>query len=496
MPPLPRELRKILEDAVVKARGDAEQAAAAALVTIGLEDERPHASLSQDERTLRLALRAKLRQLGSLEALIAEIAYQHWHRMLFARFLIENKVLIHPEFGVAVSSEELADLAKEQGEPDPWVLAADFASKMLPAIFRVGDPELALPFAPEGRQAQEQRLAGLPREVFTAEDALGWVYQFWQSERKKQVNASETKIGAAELPAVTQLFTEDYMVRFLLENSLGAWWAARHPDSSLLDGFAYLRYTDEGAPAAGSFDGWPQTVAEVTVMDPCCGSGHFLTAAFEMLAAMRMEEEGLDAERAGDAVIAANLFGLELDPRCTQIAAFALALAAWKHGGYRELPGPNIACSGTPVKGQLEEWKRLAEGDERLENAFVALHEQFRNAPELGSLIDPRRATDEGHLFEVDFDEVAPLLAKLLEREHDPEVQVAGWAATGIAEAAALLARTYTLVATNVPYLHRQKQAETLRTFLGRTYQDASAELATTGRDRVSRPSRRSASNG
>jgi len=70
-------------------------------------------------------------------------------------------------------------------------------------------------------------LAELPVEVFQASDSLGWVYQFWQAKRKDEVNASEVKIGARELPAVTQLFTEDYMVAFLLDNTLGAWWAGR-----------------------------------------------------------------------------------------------------------------------------------------------------------------------------------------------------------------------------------------------------------------------------
>ena len=70
-------------------------------------------------------------------------------------------------------------------------------------------------------------MADLPLEVFTASDSLGWVYQFWQAKKKDEVNASEVKIGARELPAVTQLFTEPYMVSFLLDNSLGAWWAAR-----------------------------------------------------------------------------------------------------------------------------------------------------------------------------------------------------------------------------------------------------------------------------
>ena len=76
---------------------------------------------------------------------------------------------------------------------------------------------------------------------------------------------------------------------------------------------------------------------------------------FEMLVQMRMEEDGLSVAAAGDAVIRDNLFGLEIDPRCTQIAAFNLALTAWKSGGYRGLPLPNIACSGIPVQGQLDE---------------------------------------------------------------------------------------------------------------------------------------------
>jgi hypothetical protein len=485
MPPLRRDLRKVLESTVVTARTAAENAARAALSALAVGEDKPFDGMSEPDRALRRALRAKERQLGGPEVLVAEIAYQHWHRMLFARFLVENGLLIHPEAPVGVSLEEVSDLAREEGEPDPWVLAARYAAQMLPAIFREGDPALVIRFAPEGRKRLEDLLASVPASVFTSEDALGWVYQFWQSEEKKRVNKAGDKIGAAELPAVTQLFTEDYMVRFLLENSLGAWWAGRHPDSPLLEGFTYLRLTGNGTPAAGTFEGWPDRVAEVTVMDPCCGSGHFLTVAFEMLTAMRMEEEELPARQAGDAVIADNLFGLELDPRCTQIAAFALALSAWRAGDYRELPTPNIACSGIGVAGQLPEWKKIAEGNKDLENALTALHEQFRNAPELGSLIDPRRATEEGQLFSVDYERVAPLLQELLLREEDPEAQVAGWAAEGIARAASLLAQGYTLVATNVPYLGRQFMVTKLRAFCEEVFPDSKADLATVFLERI-----------
>ena len=115
--------------------------------------------------------------------------------------------------------------------------------------------------------------------MFTATDALGWVYQFWQTKKKDEVNRSEVKIGAEELPAVTQLFTEPYMVQFLLHNSLGSWWSSRYPTKTCSVQLTYLRRTDDGAPVAGAFENWPDNLSDFRLLDPCCGSGHFLIAA-------------------------------------------------------------------------------------------------------------------------------------------------------------------------------------------------------------------------
>jgi hypothetical protein len=271
------------------------------------------------------------------------------------------------------------------------------------------------------------------------------------------------------------------MVQFLLENSLGAWWAARHPHSPLLQQFTYLRFTPDGLPGAGTFPGWPTRIAEVTVMDPCCGSGHFLVAAFEMLCQMRMEEEGLSQADAADAVLRHNLYGLELDKRCTQIATFALAFAAWKAGGYRQLPIPHIACSGIPVAGQLETWTTLAGNDDRLSITLESLYELFRNAPDLGSLINPTYVPMQKRLFQADYTEVEQLLKLALAKEKDdPTAAVFGAAAEGVAKAAMLLARTYTLVVTNVPYLKNGKQSDMLKKFCGEHHVNASPDLATT----------------
>ena len=489
MAPLANELRSMLERAIIKAREIAEEEAQAALIRLAVNRNEPFASLNAEQRRLRNALRAKARQLGGgsssqnrgFKLLIEEVAYEQWHRRLFARFLAENNLLMHPD-GVAVTLEECDELAAGEGEADGWQLAARYASSMLPGIFRDDDPAVQVLFSPEGRHKLERIITDFPSVLFTADDTLGWVYQFWQTKRKKEGNDSGRKIGGEDLATVTQLFTEHYMVQFLLENSLGAWWAARHPTSPLLKQFTYLRFRDDGTPAAGTFPGWPERAAKVTGMDPCCGSGHFLVAAFEMLKQMRMEEEGLSESQAADAVLRDNLFGLEIDPRCTQIAAFALAFAAWKSGGYRQLPVPNIACSGIAVTGQLETWTKLAGDDVNLRMTLERHYHLFRNAPDLGSLINPNDVPLQDRMFSADFAIVEPLLARAFAKEHvfdDPVSAVFGAAAQGVARAARMLAGTYTLVATNVSYLQRGKQNEALKQFCDIHHLEAKSDIGT-----------------
>jgi hypothetical protein len=486
---LPSLLRKQLETSVLAARRAAESASGAAIEGLGVFADRRPPHLDANQAALRNGLRAKWRQLShDRELLVAECAYEQWHRLLFARFLAENGLLLHPQYKAPVTLADCDELAAELGEPDAWSVAARFAAEILPGIFRLDDPCVRLRLAPEGRFALEQILEALPPEMFAADDALGWVYQFWQKDKKDEINASERKIGGADLGPVTQLFTENYMVRFLLENSLGAWWAARHPDSPLVKGFDYLRFDDDGRPAAGPFDGWPHHVAQVTVMDPCCGSGHFLVEAFSMLWQMRVEEEGLGPVDAQDEVLRHNLFGLELDARCVQITMFAVALHAWKAGGgWRQLPVPNIGCSGIPVKAPLEEWKALAKGAPFLENALVRLHLLFRYAESLGSLIDPKRTTEltdgaglQRSLEDVGWDEIVPLLGDFGSTETaDPAVAVLGEDASSLSVVADLLSRRYTLVATNVPWLKRGSQQSQLAAFVDRHHQIARPDLAT-----------------
>ena len=446
--------------------------------------------------------------------------------MLFARFLAENQLLIEPDSGVAVSLDECEELARERAQ-DRWTLAGGFAERMLPRIFRSDAPALEVKFAPENQQALERLVESLPAEVFAATDSLGWAYQFWQSEKKNEVNRSGLKIGADELPALTQLFTEPYIVSFLLDNGLGAWWAAhrlndvdlRDADSEVelrrragvpgvpLKYLRFVRHEDTlGTPkwrlASGNFDGWPRHLGQLKILDPCCGSGHFLVTAFSMLVPMRMVREQLTPRAAVDAVLRENLHGLELDPRCVEIAAFALAIAAWTFpdaGGYRPLPELNLACSGLAPNATKEQWLALAEsaaaaggvpaerllfasGDSllsaRLRNSLGTLYGLFAQAPTLGSLINPHAVGE--NLFESNFETVRSLLPATLKLERTTDEQAERVvAAHGMARSAEFLAGRYHWVITNVPYLARGRQDDALRAYCTQHHPAAKNDLAT-----------------
>lgn len=290
------------------------------------------------------------------------------------------------------------------------------------------------------------------------------------------------------------------MVSFLLDNSLGAWWAAhRIGETDWVNAkteeelrtkaalphlpLTYLRFAkqDNGnwAPASGIFENWPTNLSEFKVIDPCCGSGHFLVAVLLTLVPIRMELESLTAREAVDRVLSENVNGLELDRRCVELAAFAVALTAWKYpnaGGYRSLPDLNIACSGLSVSGAKDEWKQLSLGKHDLRLALDWMHDAFAAAPTLGSLLDPAKV---GASKIVSWKDLSSLLEQALKQEQTAEQKEAAVVAHGLAKASMLLAGQYNLVVTNVPYLARGKQDSILRDFCEAHYPDAKNDLAT-----------------
>ncbi len=517
MTTLERTQRQQLEKVIQEARVVAETAATAVLTELGVGDAVAPSHLDNTVKDLRRRLRIHGRQLGDLRdnltksqetvRLKEEIAYEHWHRMLFARFLAENNLLMYPDENnpISITLEECEELAVEQGLNNGWEVAARYAAKMLPQIFRLSSPVFELKLPKNRLRQLEQLLTSLSDETFLASDSLGWVYQFWQAKRKDEVNASEVKIGARELPAVTQLFTEDYMVSFLLDNSLGAWWAAKklgitdeevgveaENEEELRQRVSipgvpleYLRFAQlaDGTwiPAGGIFKSWPGDLNDLKVMDPSCGSGHFLVAAFLMLVPLRRELDSLTPLDAVSQVLSENIHGLELDQRCVELAAFSLALAAWKYpdaGGYGPLPELNIACSGLSISAKEEDWLSLAYNT-NIRMSLEELYKDFKDASILGSLINPSASLKRGTLFDQPWEDVGPILAKALSKEHNVEKSELGIVAFGIAKAATLLTSKYHWIITNVPYLGMKRMDKTLYEYCEANYSTSKADLAT-----------------
>lgn len=509
---LSKDRRNHLAKVTLDARATAERAAKAALENLAVHENeyRPH--MKADARALRNRLRARGRALGdergersgiqTLGHLAEAVAYEQWHRLLFTRFLAENGLLHTDEsFGnVPVTLAECEELASEAGAKDGFELACRFASRILPGVFRSDDPILELGLAPNHQVELRRLLDSLSAEIFRADDALGWTYQYWQATRKDEVNRSGVKIGADELPAVTQLFTEDYMVEFLLHNTIGAWWAGKRgpvsagseeearqrlglPARAGLCGveWTYLRLVQDGttrkwAPAAGTFPGWPRAAKDVTILDPCMGSGHFLVFALSILARLRMEEEAFDAKQAIAATVRDNMHGLELDPRCTQIGVFNLALAAWKLAGWQPIPAVCIACCGLAPQAKLTEWVALGGRDERLRRGMERFHALFSKAPTVGSLINPRIG---GDILDAPLAELSPLLQSAIADERaDESTHELAITARGIVTAAEILGTRFVLVATNVPFLGREKQDSLLRAFMDEAHKPSRADLA------------------
>lgn len=159
-------------------------------------------------------------------------------------------------------------------------------------------------------------------------EIMGWLYQFYIADRKTEAEKNKSRRGglsSEEQAAATQLFTPHWIVRYMVENSLGRIWMTLHPESKLVDEMPYYI-----APVEGQVDVIPDDIksaSDIRFIDPCMGSGHVLVYAFDLLARM-YEEEGKEKKEIPSLILQNNLFGIDIDQRCYQLASFALTMKA------------------------------------------------------------------------------------------------------------------------------------------------------------------------
>ena len=323
----------------------------------------------------------------------------------------------------------------------------------------------------------ENSILAKTRTAMTDEDCqegveiIGWLYQFYISEKKNEVFdglKKNVKITPENIPAATQLFTPAWIVKYLVENSLGRLWLSMHPESSLKDTMEYYVPDDpeQELPKVPAGVNGPE---DIKICDPCCGSAHMLVCAFDLLFTM-YEEMGYETKSIPRLILEKNLHGLELDPRAVALSSFALAMKARSRNRrfFNEGVLPKICCLRNVgfENGELSDY-RTAIGDDLFSAPVLRTLGQFEDAENLGSLIEPevKDASDALRILKsADVDDRLDLYAI-----HGKVKEVLNQAD--------FLATKYHVVITNPPYMGGKGMNSQLKAFAEENYPDSKSDL-------------------
>lgn len=294
-----------------------------------------------------------------------------------------------------------------------------------------------------------------------AVEIIGWLYQYYNDKRKNEViNIYKGTVKKEDIPAATQLFTTDWVVRYMVDNSLGRYWIERHPESKLADKLEFFVTSKNGEITHIDEFVKPE---DIKFLDPCMGSGHVLVYAFDVLLEI-YKESGYSERDAVSLIVQNNLFGLDIDERASQLAYFAVMMKA------RSYDRRFLTHKIQPNVFAIQE-SNLMEVDERRGNIGVYLMDTFRDAKELGSIITVEPKDYDGYIDYLNSCDGDGQLgfedSKWLDHTR-PDLQA-------LAEQAKVLSAKYNVVCTNPPYLNKMEGA--LKKTVTRDYKDYSGDL-------------------
>jgi len=486
------ELRRILEGDPARAGAGRSGDLAAVLAAIGVRADRPPTPATPATPAtpttptaahLALSQAAGLSWGDAVRALIREASYGWCNRLvalrcLEARELIDEVIVQRDAYGNrSLEHHRLASRAPERctGDDDGLgaVLLDSFArqAERLPQLFDPDAPCLALRPSPAALGACVGLLSGsratssgetADEASFRAADALGWAYQYYNALEREELllglrSVAAAKVEGPKLIAVTQLYTEGYMVRFVVHNALGGLWTSMVPGSKLGSRLSELVTTVAWRGHE------PKRVEGIRVLDPACGSGHFLLEAFDVLYAM-YQEQGSPAqpEAICRSIFEHNLFGIDLDPRAIEIAEAMLWMKAQAHGA--ELGGVSLhlVASDLSLAGSgalLERWLKRHQDHSTAAQAVRELGRALEGARELGSLLR----------FEPQTLAACVELERLLDRSEpaqDEQERLLERALRRGIRLVRLLSQRYDVVLANPPYVDKRDYGPTLRNHL------------------------------
>jgi hypothetical protein len=534
------ELRRLLEEDLGKQ-----------LKRLGIDPGKsapvPAANLSyliEEEQAIRYALDAVVTKeqamAGSysiaVESLRREAAYTHLNRLVGLKCLelrghlrIEGEltevVTCRPEYGSrskwlwTLREQEKKYRYGEDAEELLWrdglIQACAAVTTEIRVLFDPDDPYAQVWPSHKALRETIDKLNELPEKAFRADELLGWIYQYFQSEEKDRVfeeaRTKKKKITWQDIVPVTQLYTERYMVDFLLQNSIGARWMEMYPDSGAKADWPY--YVNPATPHLRS----PQPLKEWTILDPCVGSGHFLIVAFDLLAGLYAEERKLaeaghipqdwivPANDVAVTILERNLHGIDIDPRAVQIAALALYLKGKEHGlGSGERPpilnlviADAVLTKGLAYEKLLSQYKQDIVAREAIEAIWHALE----NLRELGSLVRVEEEVEDAvRKAKTKEDRHSPLLSSAMDwkqykstllsrlkeafvaemKSNDLNERIFGLEGVKGVGLLEVLGRRYGVVCTNPPYMGSGNMGPVLKEFILRNYTPGKRDLYAT----------------
>jgi hypothetical protein len=462
--------------------------------------------LSKDEKDQRAKLISKVKEKG-YEQVMEEVAYTWFNRFSALRFMEVNNYLpsrirvftdaegnFKPEILTEAIHLELDGLDMEKvyalkDANDSEVLfkyliitQCNALSGVLPGMFqKIADyTELLFPdnLLREG-SVVEQMVTKIPEEDWKDQvQIIGWLYQYYNTEPKDKVFAdlkNNKKITKDKIPAATQLFTPDWIVRYMVENSLGRLWVEGHPNDELKSNWKYyLDEADQEPEAQEQLEAIHREYSalkpeDILVIDPCMGSGHIICYMFDVLMQI-YETYGYTARDAASSIVQNNIYGLDIDDRAAQLAYFSVMMKARQYDRRFLSRGiqPHVYAIMESNRFDPHIIDFFTDGRKELKSAMNSLISDLHDAKEYGSILDVK-PVDFPALY-ARFDEIRngnpnlytyQILDKLL-----PFVQMTE-----------VMARKYHAVVTNPPYMGSSGMSGKLSEFIKKHYSDSKSDL-------------------
>ena len=461
--------------------------------------------LTDVQKNQRRALISQINHKG-FEEVMEEVAYTWFNRFISLRFMEVNgylptrvRVFTDEEnnFKPQIIDEALhLDLdglnmdrvyefknANQTEELYKYLLITqcNALNSVLPGMFqRIADyTELLLPdnLLREG-SVIEQMVSTIPEEDWQdAVQIIGWLYQYYNAEKKDEVFAAlkkNVKITKENIPAATQLFTPDWIVRYMVENSLGRLWVEGHPNNELKSGWKYYLEEAEQEPEVQAQlteirkEYAAMNPEQIKCIDPCCGSGHILAYLFDVLVQI-YESYGYTTREAVESIVKNNLYGLDIDDRAAQLAYFVVMMKARQYDRrfFSRQIQPNVYAIQESNGIDRYALEYFCNGDVKLKAAMDSIIKEMHDAKEYGSILNIT-PVDFAALY-ARFDEVRDDISMSKESVLNnllPLVQVA--------EA---LAQKYDVVVTNPPYMTISNAGTKVNEYVKKFYPDGKADL-------------------